>query len=116
MVINETVKTTYLIHIIWVNTITTFLGSSLDPLLHNLLNVLFALLAVDVDIPFVPVPKFVLKSLGTGTHAVFVDRYPFSAITIRIERKLVVPDCHQLLSKQQRRRTNLEGSQVPAEM
>jgi hypothetical protein len=89
---------TYLVDIIRVNTITSFLGSSLDPLLHDLLNVLLALFAVNVDVPLVPVAKFILKSLGTGTHAVLVNRYAFSTITIRIERKLVIPDCPQLLS------------------
>ena len=52
-----------------------------------------ALLAVNVDIPFVPIAKFVLKSFGTGTHAVLVDRYPFSTITIRVESELVAPGC-----------------------
>ena len=84
-------ETTYLVDIIRVNTITSFLGSSLDPLLHHLLDVLLTLFAVNVDIPFVPITKLVLKGLGTGTHAILVDRYPFSTITIRVERELVTP-------------------------
>ena len=52
-----------------------------------------ALFAVDVDIPFVPIAKFILKSFRTGTHAVLVDRYPFSTITIRVESELVAPGC-----------------------
>jgi hypothetical protein len=98
-IVIEKVKATYLVHIVGVNTVTSLFGSSLDPLLHDLLDVLFALLAMDVDIPFVPISKFVLKSLGTGTHAVFVDRYPFSTVTIRIESKFVAPDRHQLLTE-----------------
>ena len=50
---------------------------------------LLALLAVNVDIPFVPVTKLVLKGLGTGTHAILVDWYPFSTITIRVEGELI---------------------------
>jgi hypothetical protein len=96
---NEKVKTTYLVDIIRINTVTSLFGSSLDSLLHDLSDVLLALLAVDVDIPFVPVAKFVLKSLGTGTHALFIDRNPFSTVTIRVESELVVPDRHQLRSQ-----------------
>ena len=88
---NEKVKSTYLVDIIRINTVTSLFGSSLDSLLHDLSDVLLALLAVNVDIPFVPLAKLILKSLGTGTHALFVDRNPFSTITIRVESEFVAP-------------------------
>jgi hypothetical protein len=82
---------TYFVDVVGVNTITPFLGSRLDSLLHDLLDLLLALLAVDIDIPLVPVAQFVLESFRSGTHAVFVDGYTFTAIAIRVERKLVFP-------------------------
>jgi hypothetical protein len=39
---------TYFVDVVGVNTITPFLGSRLDSLLHDLLDLLLALLAVDI--------------------------------------------------------------------
>jgi hypothetical protein len=89
MALSKANNPTHLVHVIGVDTITPFRGSLEDPFLHDGLDVLLALGIVNVDIPFVPFTKSILQSVGTGAHAVFTDRYAFTAIAIGIEVKFV---------------------------
>lgn len=88
---NSNLDIAYLVNIVGINTVTSFFGCRLDPLLHDFFDVLLALLIVNINIPFVPLAKSILKGFGTGAHAVFVDWNTFTAIAIWVERQFISP-------------------------
>jgi hypothetical protein len=79
----------YLVNVVWVDTITSFLCGGLDSLLHHFSDVLLALLVVDVHVPLVPLAEPVLERVGTGTHALLVHWDTFSTVTFGFKVQLV---------------------------
>lgn len=80
---------THFVYVIWIDSITTLFDRCLDPLLHDFLDVLLAFLAVDIEIPLVPIPKSILKSFGTGARAIFVDGYSLATVTSGVKCQLI---------------------------
>lgn len=81
----------HFIDIVRVYSIASLLDGFLYSSFHDLLDVLLALFAVDVDVPLVPVAQPILKCVGSLAHPFVVDRNAWSTVTFRFERQLVTP-------------------------